>query len=74
MKTLYAIKLSSGLPRQRTFRSSHTVLASGETEFRAKLRALQFVGETLKGGHVARAESARPLCATPDDIAIPGFF
>lgn len=72
MKTLFAVDLSSGLPRQRVFRSHYSVFATGETAAAAGRNAIDYVNRAAKGGHLFRVEKTRPICTTPDDVCLPG--
>lgn len=67
MNKLFRVQVSTGLPRQRNYRNSFTVLCSAPSEARARYDAGAFVQSRLKKQeYKARAESAEFLCDTPD--------
>ena len=74
MNTLYVVRLSSGAPRQRTFRDHLTCYASGMTPGEAGRRAIAFVDQTMRSGHAARVESATAICKTPEVLVRPYTF
>lgn len=76
MKTLYAITLTSGAPRQRTYRRTHNVLVSGESLKVAANKAIDW----LKGTQVHldktvyRVDRHVLICTTPDDVCRHGML
>lgn len=74
MNTLYVVTLSSGTPRQRVYRSNYQVYASGPTPAAAGRAALAYLESSMKGGHIARVEGTKALCATPDAVVRPYYL
>lgn len=68
MNTLYVIHISSGLPRQRTWRGRRTVVVTGATEKAARTRALVLAQEFLPVNYRPRVEDVKAICRTPDDV------
>lgn len=69
-RTLYAFGLSSGAPRQRAYRASHYVMASGATRAEAETRAIEHIEVRLATpGYRVRIESSVAVCATTDVLA-----